>query len=521
MENFLKICCVIAGIIVIGSIICKIYELSEAKKKRLTEIKRLMEDQRNRLLLQEDDIRNKIKQFFNFDSEPFYYTYSNVYESLNGIISNMKSTISQMKVINDKLVRESRRENQSAAIAQLESQTMSRVMGVSEGFKSFGTHIYAIQNSLMIEEESYGKINKDYWDSICVIERDDAINYIAQCEAVLDSNQTYKIYAIDIKEVIKCVWFFALEKTFSASDFKKAEKVFSRIYKYSHADVIIAGLYAKKKLGGEDALRDAVRDLLKSQTDTHILTLIASGFMWMNAYQSECAVLQHMLSSGKEMTAKTQERLHSLTNGGGKAPNGFDVHSSNDILYFDISALAWKEEEYIGLFENLAFQDKVLSYSLAVRDEDKDLFIHQGIDIPGVEAVLNKFRRTFSEEYGSGVTAKLIKGIALSGSGQEELEGILVSSKECEQMGMFLHIAKIGKKMIIKFYTLFLPKSSDLVVQKQQILSMYQKLSPSVTMWESSLKDTMLIAIEQLLNTTAQSSDNDLTGDMPREQPIF
>lgn len=279
-------------------------------------------------------------------------------------------------------------------------------------------------------------------------------------------------------------------------------------------------------MGGEDVLRDSVRSLLKVEQDSQKLTLIASGLMWMNAYQSENIVLQHMLTTGREMTAKTQERLHSLTNCGGKAPSGFDVRSSNNSLYFDVSALAWKDDEYIGLFENLAFQDRTLTYSLAVRDENKDLFIAQGLNVPNRKDILKKFNDTFVEEYGSNVTTQEANCIALSGSGEEKMDGILVTSNECKQMGILIHIARIGKKLIIKFYTLFMPTGSDLVAQKQQALSMYKKLSPSVTMWESSLKDTMLMAVEQLLNAgvdigMTQTDNVSESGGVDSNEPIF
>ena len=97
--------------------------------------------------------------------------------------------------------------------------------------------------------------------------------------------------------------------------------------------------------------------------------------------------------------------------------------------------------------------------------------------------------------------AKAVKCVAMSGSGEEKMRGILAVTDQCRQMGILMHIAKIGKKMNIKFYTLFMPESRNLSEQKQQSLSMYKKLSPTVTMWESSLKDTMLRAVEQLINT--------------------
>ena len=121
--------------------------------------------------------------------------------------------------------------------------------------------------------------------------------------------------------------------------------------------------------------------------------------------------------------------------------------------------------------------------------------------MPGVASVLNKFQSAFAKEYGSGVRAKAVKCVAMSGSGEEKMRGILAVTDQCRQMGILMHIAKIGKKMNIKFYTLFIPESRNLSEQKQQSLSMYKKLSPTVTMWESSLKDTMLRAVEQLINT--------------------
>lgn len=206
------------------------------------------------------------------------------------------------------------------------------------------------------------------------------------------------------------------------------------------------------------------------------------------------------------MTPKMQERLHSLANGGGKAPDGFNVTSSGSAVYFDVSALAWKDEDFTGLFENLAFKEKNLTYSLAVRDENKELFLTGGVAVPGTPAILNKLNSVFMEEYGTVVSIAKKNCIALSGSGEERMEGILVQSSECRQMGILVHVARIGKKLNIKFYTLFMPTGARLSDQKQQALSLYKKLSPSVTMWESSLKDTALMAIQQLLNAAPQTT---------------
>ena len=241
-------------------------------------------------------------------------------------------------------------------------------------------------------------------------------------------------------------------------------------------------------------------------TSSKLLTTIASGLMWIGAYASEKQILEYMLSKQLPMSQKQQERLHSLNNGGGDAPKGHTVASSEENLYFDISSISWHDDEYKGFFENLAFEEKILQYSVAVRDEDKELMISKRVKLPEQTIVLDKIKSVFEEEYGDTVTAKICRCCALSGTNQENLEGILVQSNECKQLGVLVHMACIGKKFTIKFFSLFMPEVKDLNEQKQQLLSLYKKMSPSVTMWENSLKDTILIAFQQLLNELPSSN---------------
>lgn len=546
----METCCGLVVVLVIGYVVIQIImaasNASEDKMEKIKGQKNDIDREINKLNSQLESLKqnevnvvNYIKSFFtrNGNASTYVEAYdvvTNTISKMNNQVISMETTISSMKKANDILVGLSHRENQSGRIAQEKKRVISqeapkiisRVKHLADGLKEFEKCVYMLPSSNMMDMKSYGKINKKYWEQICNCKRDVAIDYITRCDKLLNSKQFDEIFKLNIDRILECVWFFATEKIFSASDFQKAESVFSRIYRFSHADVIIADLYSKKKVGGEDVLRDPIHNLLKGNYDSQKLTLIASGLMWMNAYQSENVVLQHMLTTGKEMTVKAQERLHSLTNGGDKASNGFDVKSSNNSLYFDVSALAWKDEEYIGLFENLAFQDRTLTYSLAIREENKDLFIAQGLNVPSRQDILKKFKDTFVEEYGSNVTTQEANCIALSGSGEEKMDGILVTSNECKQMGILIHVARIGKKLIIKFYTLFMPTGSDLPTQKQQALSMYKKLSPSVTMWESSLKDTMLMAVEQLLNAgvatgTTQPENVTESGDIDSNGPIF
>lgn len=461
----------------------------------------------------------KLKDFYHSGKAPIVLASAGnegqiIVNRYNTVLQEINDLAQSIEEKNKKLTKLNPRKNQAKAV--------SEVMHSVQAFERQMRRMDRLSTSQMMDASNYGKINKPFWQAVQNMTRQEAKAVAYEFASAQADKETYgKCVLLNPEQMLQSIWFFAFEKPYSVKDFDNACELFESFFKRRHFDCTLAKFYAMKQIGGEDAIRDTLRSELQYPHNPNELTLLASCFMWMNAYQSENTVLQYMLTSGKEMTEKTQERLHSLTNGGGKAPTGFDVQSSASFLYFDVSALAWKDDEYIGLFENLAFQDKTLAYSLAVQDENKDLFIPNKVSIPDYDVVLNKFKSAFSEEYGSCVTAKTADCVALSGAGEETMKGILVTTNEFKQMGILIYIARIGKKLIIKFYTLFMPTSANLAMQKQQALSMYKKLSPSISMWESSLKDTMLLSIEQLLNTSAQASQGETHSEAVPGEPIF
>ena len=408
------------------------------------------------------------------------------------------------------------KENGELEKKDTKSEEVSALSELSERFYIFGDNLKRLPDTEMLDMHNYGNINKEYWLSVKQQGKESVDFYIENCENVIQNADNDKILKIDIEQVLKCVWFYATEKPYSAKAFQKAVKVFEEIYKGRITDIDIAEFYAIKQVSGEEILREKLRELPDSKEK---LESYASAFMWMNAYQSENTVLQYMFAQGMEMSEKSQNRLHALSNGGSNAPKSFEVSTDDETLYFDVSALAWKDEEYTGFFENLEFQDKKLTYSLAVRDEDKELFITQNNSNLALDYVWFKLKKIFKEEYGNVVSTELKNCIALAGNGKEKMRGILSVSKECNQMGILVHIVQIGKKLNIKFYTLFMPEDNLLMNQNQQVLSLHKKLSPSVTMWESSLKDTILMAIQQLLNTDSSKSNMDTSEDT--NNPVF
>lgn len=374
--------------------------------------------------------------------------------------------------------------------------------------------------SQMIDSVKYGRINNEYWELVNSMDREYALSIIRDCNMAIETLNMPKICDINLEELIKTLWFFAITKPFSVSDFREVCRIIRRLNSWYFIDVTIAELYVKKTIGGEEAIDKYIKDILKEHTFHNQGHVVASALMWLNAYRSEYLLLQKMLEDDMELPENIQRRLRALSNGAGCSAE-YNVKSSDQVIYFDITSVAWKDNEYNGLFENLAFQEKSLTYSLTIREETKDLSIDNIINLISPSTIFSKLKSVFEMEYGNTVSINLTDGIALSGDYKERLEGILMKPRECEYMNVYVHIARIGKKLNIKFYTLFTPCEDSVDIQKQQVYVLYEKLSPLVVTWENSIKESALLAIQQFLNERTQIAFSEETQVQNVDTPIF
>lgn len=374
----------------------------------------------------------------------------------------------------------------------------------------------------MIIPHAYGQANKELLAAAQAMTRPKAETVLHQLEDAKQSRTLDSITGIDPQQIFTVLWFFAMEKPYHVADLKAAQDLCNWYFHQQSSDVRLAEWYAQRQMGGVDAVAHVEKKELE-HVSAKMAEQWASGLMWLQAYKQEQKLLQGMLSSNMPMSAKAQERLHALNNGGGNAPGTHQAVSAGDQLFFDVSAPAWQEAEYNSLFESLAFQDKKLTYGLAVRDEDNDLLLPAGVSLPGKDEMLAKFRASLDEEYGDQAEARNVECVMLSGSGKENMAGVLVTCSECRQLGIVVNLVRIGKKVNIKFYTVFRPEGLALADQKQQAISLSKKMSPSVSMWENSLKSTILTAIQQMLNSSAQGGGQPMAESLVSgsEKPVF
>lgn len=109
----------------------------------------------------------------------------------------------------------------------------------------------------------YGEANKVYLVSIeKLMQRDEVEQMVREYREIIDNMDYNNFKKINMNELLKAVWFLALESRFS-TEFDDAKKLFRRISKKRNFDIIVADLYVKNKMGMRMHLRDTIQKILK------------------------------------------------------------------------------------------------------------------------------------------------------------------------------------------------------------------------------------------------------------------
>ena len=431
-------------------------------------------------------------------------------ESLSTILrefNNIKTVISEKKndagsplywnrTINDVPDREDYRlwmQERITEVSQLRVQSSTTIANLEK-----------IPHSYMMNGSTYGVPNQSYLNSARNVTERDVLTYVDATINALNEKSVKKILTIDFDQLTMCMWYYAMKRPYSAQDFTRVTAARTQYYpQCPYEEATIASLYVAKQMSADNVMRDSINKIVKGYSDGY--EVIASALMWLKDYDDERVILEAMLTKNIQMTTKLQERLKSLSKGS-NAVHIRDIQRQPNQLYFDVSSVSWKPEMYSGLFEDLAFQEKMLTYALAVRDENKELALNSAKQSPDEMSLLKKLKAYLMSEYGSAVEVKREVCVALSDNTQEQISGIVVTTSACNYFALLLCMVPIGKKLNIKFYSLFLPTAKTVSQQQQEAISLLNQINLTATTWENSLKQSVLTAIQQLLNEGSSPS---------------
>jgi hypothetical protein len=287
---------------------------------------------------------------------------------------------------------------------------------------------------------------------------------------------------------------------------------------------LLAELYVAKKMGQGvlDKKEEYVFQWLKiclDVKDSIWPSQLASGLMWMKAYDLELEVLRRTAAAGLLSDAQLQERLQFLESGGSNGPAMHSVEDAGEgVLQFDYASVSWQDEDYNKFFKNLAYENKTLEYALTVREWSKMLSFSAKLSGDVNDVLFEKIKKMLSEEYEDQVSFKKQDCVILAENASEDIRGILLSpSKDSlgfDHMAQFINMMKIGKNLSIEFYTLFLPTATSSDLQAKQAISLKKNLHRNISTYENAVRESVLRTIESFLNEL-----QDQAGDAVEEPP--
>lgn len=416
------------------------------------------------------------------------------------LISYLNSQADQMNTIKSKL--QSQRYT-TRRLQKVYERTSEReeIISLSSTIYGYSQKLSSLPMSKMIDNTLYGKCNRIFFDNVRGLNDIEVKRGLSDVLSTRNSGNYINSFRIDYIKVIQYTWFYAMKKPFDVNEYNSAVNAYKMVFgEYQKSEVLLSELYYIKQMGSDNVINDKIREFVRNNRNGNKLSILASALMWMGAFSAEKLVLEHMLKAQCSLTPKQQTRLHALANSSGKAPNSHNVASNTQEMFIDISSLSWDDDAYNAFFDNLAFQDKALTYSLAVRDDTKDLMIKNPSSVPAENDVLASIKETLTNEFGNAAFAESKNTVAISGTSRERMRGVFVTSRQCNYLGILVYLVPIGRKLNIKFYTLLVPVTTNNSEVQQQALSLKKNISPSATMWESSLKDSILLAFQHLLN---------------------
>ena len=365
---------------------------------------------------------------------------------------------------------------------------------------------YMMANPLI----DYGKPNIDFLNSVKRLEMDIALRSVSCIKKAQTAKVNLDDYAIlcafEPFWLIGIAWKLAMTSPFQSKEFDSITKSVDRTLRArfgssGHFDTVLARLYAQYSIAGEDIICDSLRrDLGKEPYRAEKCMYLASFFMWIDASKAETMVLEYMLSNGLNMTPKMQERLHTLKMTGGKNAKLHQVESTDAVLYFDTSSVGWDIKALQGFFADLEFREQIPAYSLALREAENTLTLPHGRTAPSINSIHEKLNKSLLEEYADEVKVDLMQCIAMAGNSEEQFDGVLVSTNACDHLGVLIFTIPVGKKLTIKQYTLYMPTDKAAKLQTLDAEGLLEQTSPITKVWESSLKQNALDAIEAVLN---------------------
>lgn len=318
----------------------------------------------------------------------------------------------------------------------------------------------------------------------------------------------------------RLMWYYAAKKPFQVDKFEAATDLFNKYtisefenYSYCKVDALLARIYSKKLLGGENVANQEIdyinqwleaffvlsgkQDRYKEDNNTEVYTL-ASGLAWMELDKIELAVLRKLVEHSVTLPEDIQARLGFLESGG-KADIRLYSDIPENIFGYDSSVLDWGKNEFDFFFRKIATKKFVPDYSLALERWTKTLPLTKGQKI--VHEDLYKAFCELTEDFDGEIICSNVysKAVNLENVANENATLFKFTSERNRCVAMLFSCEKYGRNLNIEILTLFTPEKGKDFEQLEKYCAAIKG-----NVYVESFRESILQVVDDIISVKEQ-----------------
>lgn len=296
------------------------------------------------------------------------------------------------------------------------------------------------------------------------------------------------------------LWHYADKTPFEKENFYDAVKEVNLIKcagnDYNAFECVLAEIYMKNKLGGEDLVRQNIDEIMENAEVKNPLYArsLCSFLAWLGAYNVEYEVLKRVVAAKIELTQEMQDRLSFLANGG--TSNKLKVYNvkETDKFLFDSSTEGWSAEEFDALLSKFRMDRRTLNYSLLINSWKKTLPLAKGKKF-SPEALDSEFNAMLDDFDGEVTYEKTnVAAIDIDNVGYIGCALFRFCSERNKGLSIMFNCEKFGPNLNINILTMFTPSYN---IADNEIISCIKAIISSS--YVDSFRESILQAVDEAM----------------------
>lgn len=305
------------------------------------------------------------------------------------------------------------------------------------------------------------------------------------------------------------MWYYAKKVPFDQTAFDKAEATLNKYISIENSEnaleCIVAEIYVKNQLGGENLVMQNIDELIKEASfgNPVFARAICSFLAWIECYKIELEVLKKAVQEKIQLTPDMLERLEFLSKGG--ANNNvkiYDVSSYSNKFMFDSSTNGIDIDGINVIFDLLKRKHQTLKYSLLLNQWTKTIPLPKN-KLFSNDSLHTEFKELVKDFDGEIVySIEDVEAINLNTISYKQSSVFRFTSERNRGVTMIFSCEKFGRNLNIVILTLFTPEENML-----DEVSSYARAALG-NRYVESFRESILQAVDSSLKDNVEIYDS-------------